>query len=63
MSSQVAILLEDDLNASVQHRDGWRDGEIRIFTNCFMFKCSEPTMDSAHDDKRANRQAKQKTEL
>ena len=29
MSSYVAILPEDELNASVQHRDGWHDGERR----------------------------------
>ena len=59
----MAILPEDALNALVQHRDGWHDGKLRIFTNCFMFKCSEPTMDNAQADKRADRQAKREIEL
>ena len=57
------MFLEDELNASVQHKDGWCDGELRIFANCFMFKCSEPSMDSAQVDKRADRRAKRNTKL
>ena len=57
------MFLEDELNALVQHKDGWRDGELRIFANCFMFKCSEPTMDSAQADKLADWRAKWKTKL
>ena len=54
----MEILPEDELNASVQHIDGWLDGEQRRFTNGFMFKCSEPTMDSTQADKRVDRRAK-----
>ena len=59
----MVIFLEDELNASVQHKDGWRDGELRIFANCFMFKCSEPSLDSAQVDKRADQRAKRNTKL
>ena len=59
----MVILPEDELNASVQHRDGWNDGKLRRFTNCFMFKFSKPTMDNAEADKRPERRAKQNTAL
>ena len=62
-SSEVVILPEDELNALVHHRYGWHDSELGIFTNYFMFKFSEPNMDSVEDDKRVDQRAKWNTEL